>query len=573
MRIQYFRFGLVLFLLLELSLNSVSPPQASADSFADPAFKAVWNRTDAPVMAGTVARTTVWGPEPFAALNERYDNSPGKQRQVQYFDKGRMEITNPEADPQNGWFVSSGLLVRDLVAGLVQVGDNTGNIYDPVEIPIAGDDNSPNLITPFYADMNSQVFRTNPNTAAVGQQITLTIRRGGRTGRRDQRLEPKINNGYYESTSAHNIAAPFWDFMNSTGPVNTPDGRTVTGALMEWQYIMGYPVSEPFWTTARIAGQDQEILVQLFQRRVLTFNPANPPEYRVEFTNIGRHYYNWRYGAVPVPQGDLSVPASVNGKVTPAFGDENTIFQVTAHNYKANEGVNFIIFPPNGGSITEKDLGTLKANAAGTLALAFYGDSFVFLVDGDPLGIYRMEVTGQESGQKSVIYWRFIDRVAITPTSPYNADTKPPPPNQNGISIPPVGTLNTSFGGFVPDFQAKDLDSGKVSAWVTAPNEQVLGVSPGFLSDEETLNGVFINLGSLPYTGVWALTMVYKNNPTKKVILYFKVTEVPADYTIGASLYSVSRISIGTASHLQAAALNWLDLRKAKVEPVEGEAE
>src|SRR5205085_2221786 len=35
--------------------------------------------------------------------------------------------------------------------------------------------------------------------------------------------------------------------------------------------------------------------VQLFERRVLTYNPANPPATQVEMGNVGRHYYNWRY--------------------------------------------------------------------------------------------------------------------------------------------------------------------------------------------------------------------------------------------------------------------------------------
>jgi hypothetical protein len=417
------------------------------------------------------------------------------------------------------------------------------------------------------------VFRTSPSTASVGQPINLTIRRGGRTGRRDQSLEPKVTNKYYENTTGHNIAAPFWDFMNATGPVNTRDGRTVTGPLLEWQYIMGYPVSEPFWTTARISGKDQEILVQLFQRRVLTFNPANPPEYQVEFTNVGRNYYNWRYGAAPAPKGDLSVPPSLNAEVTPAFGDDNTIFRITIRNYNANENLNYIIFPPNGGSLTEKELGKLKVNTAGTLGLAFYGDSFSYLIYSNPLGIYRMEITGQESGKKSVIYWRLIDHMPLTPTTPYNPDITPPPPSLNAISSPRVGTLNTSFAGFVPGFQAKDLDAGKVSAWVTAPNEQVIGVYPGNIDSAESLDGVFIELGVFPYPGIWALTLVYNNNQAKKAILYYKVTEIPADYTLGASLYTISRINIGTTSRLQAEAINWLDLRKAKVEPEEGVAE
>ena len=44
------------------------------------------------------------------------------------------------------------------------------------------------------------------------------------------------------------------------------------------------------------------MLIQAFERRVLTYNPANPPAFQVEMGNIGLHYYDWRYnniGACP----------------------------------------------------------------------------------------------------------------------------------------------------------------------------------------------------------------------------------------------------------------------------------
>jgi hypothetical protein len=34
--------------------------------------------------------------------------------------------------------------------------------------------------------------------------------------------------------------------------------------------------------------------VQIFERRVLTYNPANPSAWRVEMGNVGRHYLLWR---------------------------------------------------------------------------------------------------------------------------------------------------------------------------------------------------------------------------------------------------------------------------------------
>jgi hypothetical protein len=59
---------------------------------------------------------------------------------------------------------------------------------------------------------------------------------------------------------------------------------------------MGFPVSEPFWARVQVGGQQRQVLMQVFERRVLTYDPANPRGWRVEMGNIGRHYYRWRYG-------------------------------------------------------------------------------------------------------------------------------------------------------------------------------------------------------------------------------------------------------------------------------------
>jgi hypothetical protein len=62
---------------------------------------------------------------------------------------------------------------------------------------------------------------------------------------------------------------------------------------------MGYPISEPYWARAKVGGVEQDVLVQAFQRRVLTYTPSNPSGWQVEMGNVGRHYYQWRYGRQP----------------------------------------------------------------------------------------------------------------------------------------------------------------------------------------------------------------------------------------------------------------------------------
>jgi hypothetical protein len=106
----------------------------------------------------------------------------------------------------------------------------------------------------------------------------------------------------------HQIAAPFWEFMNSSGEVYE-DGRYLTERIFQDPYYaIGYPMTEAYWTTVRVAGTSHDVLVQVFQRRVMTYTPANPKGWQVEMGNIGRHYYKWRYEQVPtVPAAPADV--------------------------------------------------------------------------------------------------------------------------------------------------------------------------------------------------------------------------------------------------------------------------
>ena len=43
------------------------------------------------------------------------------------------------------------------------------------------------------------------------------------------------------------------------------------------------------------------VLVQLFERRTLTYTPSNAPARQVEMDNVGHRYFAWRYGAYDAP--------------------------------------------------------------------------------------------------------------------------------------------------------------------------------------------------------------------------------------------------------------------------------
>ncbi len=57
----------------------------------------------------------------------------------------------------------------------------------------------------------------------------------------------------------------------------------------------------------------KRVLIQAFERRVLTYTPDNLAEYRVEMGNVGQQYYRWRYvanGGVAAAPAVPSTPAA-----------------------------------------------------------------------------------------------------------------------------------------------------------------------------------------------------------------------------------------------------------------------
>jgi hypothetical protein len=69
----------------------------------------------------------------------------------------------------------------------------------------------------------------------------------------------------------------------------------------DWLFAFGHPISEPYWVRTKIGGTEQWVLLQLFERRTLTYTPANAPAWQVEMGNVGQHYYTWRYSVYENP--------------------------------------------------------------------------------------------------------------------------------------------------------------------------------------------------------------------------------------------------------------------------------
>jgi len=308
--------SLVAVILLALS---IAAPGAAAAPIANTAFSNTWARTDRPVSTGAVSRTWMWGPTADSpALQEPYAESPGGQREVQYFDKSRMEITHPNGDPNSIWYVTNGLLAEELITGRMQLGDTTFHQYAPAQVNVAGDLNDPN--GPTYASFNGLMGNV---AIPSGWTITQTVNRAGQVGNEPSPPGVPVTALDVGAPTHHNVASVFWTLMTSAGPV-AQDGRVDGGPLFQNPfYATGYPLTEAYWTTVLVGGVSKQVLVQVFERRVLTFTPTNPPGWQIEAGNVGLHYYQWRYvqlgltpALAPNPPQNPPSPAAISDVMT-----------------------------------------------------------------------------------------------------------------------------------------------------------------------------------------------------------------------------------------------------------------
>src|SRR5690242_7260729 len=164
-------------------LIAAGPAAAVELRYADPAFQQVWTRTDGPVAGRQATRSWYWGPAPGMIVREPFAGLPGGSHLVQYFEKSRMEVNDPNGDRSSKWFVTNGLLTVELISGRIQTGLTTYEDRGPAAIPLASDTDDPNA--PTYAS-----FRTVSNTPLgdhpmadhTGAQVTATIDVKGRVG-------------------------------------------------------------------------------------------------------------------------------------------------------------------------------------------------------------------------------------------------------------------------------------------------------------------------------------------------------------------------------------------------------
>lgn len=268
-------------------------------------FRRTWDRTDKPIADGVVSRTWMWGNPVSGELTESYDEAPGGRRVVQYFDKSRMEITYPDGDKNSPWYVTNGLLAKDLITGKMQVGDNRFVEKGSAHINVAGDPGTDGVT---YATFNEPKFLDPVAQKRDTEVETSVLHPDGSVTTDESLARYGVTYSDWRPETGHNIPKPFRDFMNSVGPV-FEDGQIHNDAIFEsYTYATGLPITEAYWTEVMVGGQPKMVLVQAFERRVLTYTPGNPEGWQVEAGNVGQHYYEWEKGSVEEPSPEIPNP-------------------------------------------------------------------------------------------------------------------------------------------------------------------------------------------------------------------------------------------------------------------------
>lgn len=248
------RCRLLVSALLALGLLVAPAGPVLATHTVDPIFAEYYYTHDGP---------RVLGP----AISSREEN-------VQYFEKGRLEDHRGQGLP-SAWQFMFGRLAADLITA-------------GARLPVAGETG------PTYADLAelTEPGRRLPPPARVdGVQPVAT----GVFVPYDSRL--RAAPGYV-------VPADFWAYI--TNSQLFPAG---------WLHAIGLPMTPAIPVDVTKAGQARRLLLQVFERTVLTYDAVNPEGWRLERANVGVHSLTNRTPGAGFPdwRGEYFNNAELNG--------------------------------------------------------------------------------------------------------------------------------------------------------------------------------------------------------------------------------------------------------------------
>ncbi|MFZ4383902.1 MAG: hypothetical protein ACOYOM_03035, partial [Chloroflexota bacterium] len=172
---------------------------------------------------------------------------------AQYFEKGRLEDqTGISQDPN--WQFQYGLLVDELQTLRLS-------------LPIGGETSTLNYQA--VNDLAREDRRIPPPTGFLGG--TMTNSDGSVFVPYSQALQP---------APGHSVSPVFWPYINRSDIF--PGG---------WLHDIGLPMTEAVpAVVTKGPFANRNILVQVFQRTILTYDPLNGAEFQVERANVGSDY-------------------------------------------------------------------------------------------------------------------------------------------------------------------------------------------------------------------------------------------------------------------------------------------
>ncbi len=281
---------LLLAVVVLISVSFLPVRKSDKSSFANPLFQQLWTEQSAAADA-----VDLWGSEPLLWRVEPYADAPDGRRVVQYFDRGRMELT---PTPNGGTQVTQGLLALEITTGEIQLGSKLLQYQAPPTTPIDSGTSDPSVAT--YAGLSQVVQKPASDLSAGHATLDSWIDAAGAV---THAAPPaSVWAAQYVTSTGHNLPDVFTTYFDKN-----PFGRS------SWIEALGYPISEPYWTTYRRDGQALPSLVQVFERRILVYTPSLSSDQQITLANVGRHYYRWRYGQdapreLPTPMAGNSAP-------------------------------------------------------------------------------------------------------------------------------------------------------------------------------------------------------------------------------------------------------------------------
>lgn len=292
----------ILLLIITLVGVSLLPTQQSKSAtFANPSFQSRWAAETADAVETGL---DVWGPEPLVWRYEPYAEAADGRRLVEYFDRGRMELT-PAPDGSNRTIVTEGLLALEMTTGEIELGNHLLEPQTPPSITI--DSGASDNRIPTYASLSLVVQHPSADMQGKGAMPVQWIDQRGVPESRPTPLP--VTSGDYIKSTQQNVPSVFTNLF-----AQDPFGTS------SWISVMGLPISPPFWTFYRRDHVALPSLIQVFERRILVYTPSLAQGSQFTVPNTGRHYYRWRYGSDPPRTWPNPTPGTLDSHISVPSG-------------------------------------------------------------------------------------------------------------------------------------------------------------------------------------------------------------------------------------------------------------